>query len=710
MAKSYKQNILHKLRVPSIPNTIYKQASVFLLLSVIFFSSDNKVYACDTNVQCCRMGQAYLPGTCYIERCDLVGRTYVSRVNGSEQQCMLHVGQPDCCLYEDYSFLCGGCYGADFPVMNSACVSIDINGQSSNVDLVSGQTYTAHVTMRNVGSRVRDSWTINNIPYEWPSQCDGREGNGEADVITSNECPAVLVDVDSIGNKNTTNIWGLDGGSWFGQPNFYRWGITSSNPAPNTSLRPTQTITYTFNFVAPSVGTYDFRYRMLKHIHPDDGAEWAPFGQVCSIDSVHVNPNVHSISGRLWITQNNCSESHNTAGPILKTPNNGVVDVNNEHVFTGAIDSNKNYVIQNVTHGKSITSLFVNNNPLNPPVDYNYVPTCFMTDQRANSGNGITFPAQTLNTNVTGWDIGYKQVSNLEGWFTVQDGDVFANNLINLTMPTNPPAINLFAGYLIEKSNTGQGGYAFSNDNITVATQSNTPRVYQANGGGFVKYLVGDMATALSFWPSKYSTFRAPDNTVPFTATTLNSTLTQNTVYLVDSAAALGALNNITAATYSVASNGTAIVMVTQPGTVTFKHNLRVAAGNTGRLVFVLGKGVNATIDRNIGYSVALDGEPTMNSRPNMEAAIIAVDENSNITFSGTPNKTTSPDTTVIMEGPVVAATTSLKRNKGDNNSTPAEVIKYRSKYFYDLTSWERSSSSNKTGLFVTDIVYQYGN
>jgi len=653
-----------------------------------------------------------------------------------------HCTTPDNTCYHSalYSAPCGTCgkppVGGD-PQAVSACVNININGQTGNADLIAGQTYTANVSMRNIGTSNRDSW---GLTQHWPQYCDGMETptNPESDAMRTNDCPIRLILVNPATGSEAwgsgTYMWGLENSEWI--PRAYSrqwkcnwrtgvcgWQIVAENGnhfapniiAPNplgytVNPKTNALVNFSFNIKAPTTtGLTTFAVRMSKVAAVGD--EYLEFGQMCSID-VNVLPATHTISGKLWLMQNFCNETHNSSyanSLSMLEAGSDMADINNAHTYTGGV-TNKVFSIANIPHGLPVNSLYITNATLTPPVDYIYIPSCFKNDPAANGGNGVMGLNETVNVNETNWDIGYKQVSNLDGWFTVQDGDVFSNNLINVNMPTNPPAVNLFAGYLIEKSPAGMGGYAFSNSNIDVATQANTPRIYQTNGGGYVKYLIGDMASSLSFWPNKYSTFKAPDNTVAFTSTTLNTQLAENTVYLVDSAASLSALNNFAATTYSVANNGTTIIMVTQPGTVTFKHNLRVAAGNTGRLIFVLGKGVNATLDRNIGYSVAIDGEPTINSRPNIEAAIIGTDENSSITFLGTANKNTSPDTTIIMEGPVVAATTSLKRNKGDNNSTPAEVIKYRSKYMYDLTNWERSNNVRKTGLFVTDVVYQYDN
>jgi len=48
-----------------------------------------------------------------------------------------------------------------------------------------------------------------------------------------------------------------------------------------------------------------------------------------------------------------------------------------------------------------------------------------------------------------------------------------------------------------------------------------------------------------------------------------------------------------------------------------------------------------------------------------------------------------------------------FNRNRGSTNEYPSEIVRYTAKYLYDLTNQERTADDyNKSGLFITDIVY----
>lgn len=695
---------------------------MFLGLSV----QKNSYAACDITTQCCVGVRNVLPGECWTESCDKIGPWYVSRSNGDPTTtCQPYFGRDDCCVYQDFSLPCGGCLGGGSgPSFISQCLDINIivdgvpKRAGDSFSLIQGQTYTSQVTMRNNSDRQKDSWPLFNHPWDWPRGCDGHLGNGEND---PDACSKILYPVNSAGDLLTPPIYDKHGNITNPTDDFWKinsdgawraweFGIRNANPPyTGTTLGPNSNITYTFNFVAPAVGTHNFSFRMMARAHPDDGHVWrgGPFGQACTLPNVVVVPPFHSITGKLWLMNNNCNEDHSPNNVNVTASSLDKVRVNNLATYQSDLGNAQgplNYKIDNVPHNLSINSLYVTNATFNPPVDYNYIPACFRTATAVNSGNGVTFAPILLTADQTGWDIGYRRVSTLNGWFVSIDGDIYTRSPLTKTLPTNPPASNLFNGYLIERNTSA--GFIFSDTDINVATSANQSRIVQTGKGGFIE----QMQANHSFWPAEYAKFKTPTGTGTFSANLFNgsNTIPENSIYLVDTAAKLTALNNVlnTNADYNITNDGAAMILITQQGTVRFNSNLLARTATSGRLLFALGNNVNVEFGRTVGYVTDVV-TPSLTTRANIEASIVAITKTSSISAPGSTVES-DPDRALIIEGQIIAAKTALARNKFAFNDTPAEILRYNNQMLYKLTKWERSASAaTKTGLFITDTVYQ---
>ena len=126
------------------------------------------------------------------------------------------------------------------------------------------------------------------------------------------------------------------------------------------------------------------------------------------------------------------------------------------------------------------------------------------------------------------------------------------------------------------------------------------------------------------------------------------------------------------------------------------------------RVVFVTGPGVDVKIDWTLASPDPVDrGSLT----PLIEAAFVASGTQSSpstFEFEGRPgDPLDDPDSSIVVEGPIIGRSVILGRNRDIENYFPSEIIVYNNYYLYDLTNKERTEATginNFTGLFVTDV------
>ncbi|KKS16908.1 MAG: hypothetical protein UU72_C0010G0020 [candidate division WWE3 bacterium GW2011_GWB1_41_6] len=199
-------------------------------------------------------------------------------------------------------------------------------------------------------------------------------------------------------------------------------------------------------------------------------------------------------------------------------------------------------------------------------------------------------------------------------------------------------------------------------------------------------------------WPSKFRNasnnyfFNVPAGAVP---TTTLTGLNKDKAYYTASTALFSS-----GAVYSVNDNGVAVIYLTGSTPITISGNIR-SSNPLRRLVLVTNR--NIVISPSIGQSVTSEA-----TQAHIEMAILT---SGTISFPSI-NPGTGTDSTVIVEGPVVAANrVTFGRSRGsiNNNDSPSEHIKYNARIIDRITSQERTSIiPNYTGLTTNEIIWMY--
>lgn len=363
-----------------------------------------------------------------------------------------------------------------------------------------------------------------------------------------------------------------------------------------------------------------------------------------------------------------------------------------------------NYLIQNVTHNPASPTKVIstsNFTPRNLP-NFRYQLTCAWGNNASVTGTSVRF--DTTSTSVNTVHLGYKLVST--GWFTSVNGNVYGgytdgSNITPSVEVGIPLAadIPLFNGYLIEGAKVVIG-----NESLSVKNPLGNTRY--SSSGKAIKLL-----HANDTWPQSYD-FIPPSNAVSLSfddcaaAMYGDYTLHTDKVYLVTTQCLLSGFNT-SAGDYVVDSvnGGRIAVMYVRPaGANVLRFNRDIKSSNNNRILFVSQAPVE--IVRNIGVAA-----PSLSTPPNLEVSIIS---KGGIRFIGTTDSLNSPDTSLVIEGPLVTggasnATIHFDRDRGTNNGHPAEVVVYNPDYLYYLTKQERDSTRpNYTGLSVAKINWEY--
>lgn len=372
------------------------------------------------------------------------------------------------------------------------------------------------------------------------------------------------------------------------------------------------------------------------------------------------------------------------------------------------------YTITGVPHNNNPRSLSIT--PFLPSglPNFRYILQCATTHANSTlspaptSSSSASFRTTQNAQNIL--DLGYALKST--GWYTSNGGDIYAgythNTQTNLAsiiagIPQNAPAGSI-SNYLIQGS--GHRHILVANQEYNVVNSSNQKRV-SANANMALSKL-----RQTNTWPGSYS-YSAPSNTtIRVSLTTPNCQrmfrgefpFRTDKVYVATTQCINDAFNNSSNppryAVSSIAGGRIAVVYVN--GNITIPKSIDTAGNN--RLLFV----VNGKTTFTNTYGIANGLQLT--TAPHIKASFMS---KTGITYNGTANALTSPDTSLVVEGPIITGGTSnspivFQRDRGVNNDYPGTMVTYNSDYMYFLTKQERASAvPNYTGLSISKVEWE---
>ncbi len=163
------------------------------------------------------------------------------------------------------------------------------------------------------------------------------------------------------------------------------------------------------------------------------------------------------------------------------------------------------------------------------------------------------------------------------------------------------------------------------------------------------------------------------------------------------------AINTLGNSEYEVDSpGGVAVVYIT--GTNPVIINRPVRSQDRSRILLVSAAPID--VIRAVG-----DPTPSVGSRAHVELGILA---QRNVTFIGTADEINDPDTTIVVEGPLVVGDKTLvplvkfDRDRGSTNNYPAHMVNYNEDYLVTLAKQVRASNAlNAYGLSVVNISWE---
>jgi len=287
-------------------------------------------------------------------------------------------------------------------------------------------------------------------------------------------------------------------------------------------------------------------------------------------------------------------------------------------------------------------------------------------------------------------------------WMTTLYGDFYAGsvsmefpNQIDYIAPWTPPHLS-YEDNPASPDTTDVS--TLSSNDIDISTDNSDSGYYPESHSGFLAKYTNFTQT----WPANYrgdppagATEISSDCDEIFTSGNLNP----DTTYKADASCVNTGISNVSGGNYQLSDDGVITLYVTGSSDLRFDNEF-VSTNADRRVVFITGEDVDVKIDSSLN-----SGNPTFASTPEIEAAFVI---NKSMEFerkAGDPDPETNPDTSVVIEGPIITKSVLFERNRGLTNSYPSEVIKYNSYYLYKLTSQERGSNdSNYSGLFVIDV------
>ena len=324
--------------------------------------------------------------------------------------------------------------------------------------------------------------------------------------------------------------------------------------------------------------------------------------------------------------------------------------------------SGKSYTVPNVTQGANKVLCASLPAPQNKP-GFKYSLSCLN-----NSSSGVFstscayIDASSLPVRA---ELGYKLSSF--GWYQVIDGDVFAGcstcaDSVSVGIPDSADILGGFGDNLIEGD-----GALFANSDISIKNPDGSDRITSNPGN---EYYNKNMVDG-DFWSSGFS-FTPPSQAEEIrnncSSAFTNGNLDPNRVYKADTSCVQAAIDGVNT-NYRLARDGVVAVFVTDANTLTFSKNFKSESSNK-RIIFITEGPVE--ISKDVG-----EAAPTDSTAANIQASIVSA-ESINFLSSGA-----SDDTTVIMEGPLVAKSGNVDftRDRGLQNGYPAQVVRYNPLY-----------------------------
>lgn len=427
--------------------------------------------------------------------------------------------------------------------------------------------------------------------------------------------------------------------------------------------------------------------------NPMVGGTWNrcdPVNKVSDVLTVNLAPPTHSISGKIYrdtsagactVVGSNISSSGSKVTVTYKD-SSGVTTLT-----AGPVDvlADGTYMVPSIPNGSLISNVCFTN-PSNPDPNYSYAPACPILGR---SGTCLNYsPLASFTTDWVDVNMGYV-LNGPSAWKVTLGGDVYAGGSISMNVPAF--TAGGFTGYFINQ--VSYGGYAFSSGDQNVGVANNR---ITANGG--YEKLLG----ATGLWPVTWSAYKEPSGLV--STNNLNN-LNPAKAYSIDKTVLDGILAS--ASTYSLipsATDGVVVIYVKNSNAfpLTFGGNLREATGSANKRILFVAEG-----DVTFSTSLTAGISPTTATRANIEAGVLSYGDVNFPTLGGTP----AADASLIVEGPVISKKNIyMRRDRGDSNTYPAEIIRYSNQYLNLLTKTQRSLPANQnfSGVFVNNIRWEF--
>jgi hypothetical protein len=314
-------------------------------------------------------------------------------------------------------------------------------------------------------------------------------------------------------------------------------------------------------------------------------------------------------------------------------------------------------------------------------------------------------------------------------WFTSINGDIYTGGIdggigqsMELPPPEHyadqylvpPPPVPWSPPYIAHEDTTSSlPMFSLSDNEMDISHSDPTPGYYPESEST----LFAENTSLTNVWPANYTGNPPADAiSLPRSGEDCDDIFIHNApssralepseAYEADVSCVQDGINNY-GGDYRNLNPGVAVVYVTGSGELRFSSPFETSNDNY-RVVFVTGPGVDVKIDWTLASPDPVDrGSLT----PLIEAAFVASGTQSSpstFEFEGRPgDPLDDPDSSIVVEGPIIGRSVILGRNRDIENYFPSEIIVYNNYYLYDLTNKERTEATginNFTGLFVTDV------
>jgi len=317
------------------------------------------------------------------------------------------------------------------------------------------------------------------------------------------------------------------------------------------------------------------------------------------------------------------------------------------------------------------------------------------------------------------WNFETEDPLDDKDWFTTIGGDLYAGGIAGGA--GNPLELPNVADYHVTwtppylASEDGSGLPVSSLSSLDMDISSDNPNQGTTYFPESQSGLYAENASLTSTWPDNF-TGNPPSDAISLprsgescddifihAASRSSPALRPTESYKADVSCVQDGIDNY-GGDYRNQNPGVATIYVTGTGELRFTGDF-VTNNDNYRVVFVTGPNVDVKIDRTLTDPVNPDPINKANLTPLIEAAFVVT---GTFEFEGTPNDPLDdPDTSVVVEGPIIGKVISLNRDRGLTNYFPSEIIKYNNDYLYNLTQAERAlgnAMNNFTGLFVVDV------